>query len=452
MESPIILGMTLIFLFVIILCGATLAVLYWKSLAQVAKTQQIACPLNKFCPAGTKNDGSLASVKIILPVDFDEITDGEEITFPYYDSNSNPVQKNLVVAFNTTDDVPGSNASTYLDISNVGYSTYTSSSPNITIYVAGLSGRDDVSSILPAIFLKAFRQSGSPVRKLAFVDITTGTTNGNDYLQYAIKTFGISENVNDLNVSSSNSSSTILTGVDSLTFTATMGVNPEQLTDVYADMNYINKYQIAPAFLGTTQSRCVEPSFNAKSCENTSYVGGVWKSNFSNPNVTSATILDDWADYPDDQTDAPPTFCAFNLDQVGSNNSGSTAGVNGGSGQAGIGGYQQNKFGTTITGSPDDKSGGTLFNSGTAPPGSTGGAPYTNPQEAGNDPLNSTTQQSPYIQTSVFCGGAERGAKNYNLGTNPNPTTVGDPTVAYSSSLPNPDNYPNYTTLGFQST
>lgn len=449
MESPIVLGMTLIFLFVIILCGATLAVLYWKSLAQVAKTQQIACPLNKFCPVGTKNDGSLAGVKIILPTDFDELTD-EEITFPYYDSNTNPTLKELVVAFNTSDDVPGSDATTYLDITNVGYSTYSASSPNITIYVAGLSGRDDVSSILPAIFLKALRQSGSPVRKLAFVGITTGTSSGSDYLQYTLKTFGISESINDLNVSSNNSSSTTLSGVDSLTFVATVGVNPEQLTDVYADMNYINKYQIAPAFLGAPElSKCVEPSFNAKTCEDSSYISGTWQNNFSNPNITQASILDDWADYPDDQEGANPTFCAFNLDQQ-SQNSGSTGGVTGGSGGAGIGGYQQNKFGTSLTGGGTTSDGGGFMTEGTKVPGSAGGSDYINPQLTGDESNFNTSQSNPYTQKSVFCGGAAKGANNYNLGTESDPTST-DPTIPYASIYPNPVNYPNYTTLGFPS-
>ena len=450
MESPIILGMTLIFLFVIILCGGTLGVLYWKNLARVAKTQQIACPLNKFCPAGTKNDGSVASVKIILPSDFDEITDGEEITFPYYDSNTNPVQKSLIVAFDTTSDVPGANASTYLDIANVGYSTYSASSPNITVYVAGLSGREDVSSILPAIFVKSLRQSGSPVRKLAFVDIKSGTTNGSDYLHYAIKTFGITERIEDLNVSSSSSSSTVLSGVDSLTFTATVGINPEQLTDVYGDMNYINRYQIAPAFLGPASlSKCVEPSFNAQACEDKSYVGGVWRNNYSNPDITGATILDDWADYPDDQTDTPPTFCAFNLDQT-VNNSGDPGGVTGNTSGPGIGQYQMNKLGTTITGSPETKSGGTLFKQGTAPPGSTGGKPYTNPLDAGNPPLGSDIDSKPYLQTSVFCGGAEKSRSSYNLGSL-NPT--GSNTQPYGAIYPNPDTFDtNYTTLGWPST
>jgi hypothetical protein len=449
MKSPIVLGMTLVFLFVIILCVATMSVLYWKNLAKVAKTQQIACPLNKFCPVGSTNDGSFATVRVIFPSDYDELTDGELLTFPYYDNFTTPTKKDLVVAIDTSSSVPGTSSTQYMSISNVGYSDYGASSPNITVYVAGLSALNDVSSVLPALFLKALRQSTSPVKKLAFMGISVGTSNGTDHLQYGINTFGISENISDLNVSSDSSSSTTLTGVDSLDFTPTSGTNPPGLTDVYANMNFINKYIAAPSFLGTGPSRCVEPSFNSQTCEGRTYnpSTGIWELSSSNINVVSANILDAWADFPNDQALPDVHFCSFNLDQT-VNNAGPTGGVNGGGTSGpGFGGYQTNKFGTTLT----DGGSGSFMKPGTPAPGSSasGAKPYTNPLETGDSSTVGTTAQSqPYLQTSVFCGGATQGSGN-NLGATPTSSSA----LPYAAIYPNQDTKSsNYTNLGWPST
>jgi len=436
MESPVLFGMVLIFLFTLILCGTALGTLYWKYLAKVASTQQIACPLNKFCPAGTDSQGYSAGVQVILPTDYDDLTDNEYLTFPYYDS-FNPTLLTLTVGFDTsTTPIPGT-ATSYLGITGVGYSEYDNLlTPNITVYVSGLSGYSNVSPILSAIFQEALTQSTSPTKKKAFIEVNTGQRGGNNFFSYQIKVNTFTESIGALTVTSSVSSSSILSGTNTLTFAQAPMINPEHLVDVYQDMNVRNVLQIAPSLDGTGPNQCVEPSFNAEPCANKVYSTeyGVWLDPNWDPTSASSppTITDNWDDF-DDSTPAPSVyFCAPNLDKTIANSS-SSGGVAGGNGTAGLGGYQQVQTAPNVTNAISAD--GTFAGN------------YVNPQDSST--LNKTNF---YNQGLVFCGGATPSLtnttdKNTGLtsGTDPNPLQP------YSSKYPNPDTGPNYTNLGWSS-
>ena len=447
MESPIIFGMVLIFLFVLILSGCAIGVIYWKGLARVAKTQQIACPLNKFCPEGTPAAGFVAGTEIIFPSSFGDLVDDEQITFPYYDS-FDPTQKDLVVEFDTTTAaVPGVGATTYLGLTGVGYSDYSVASPHFTLYVDGLDGREDISSILAALFQQAFLQSDSPVRKQAFMGANMGVKNGDTFFEYLIKTPGFTEDIGSLSVSSDSSTSVTLSGVDSLGFTPAPGSSPLGLVDVYQNMNYVNTQIVAPSFEGKAGfNTCIEPSFNAESCQGLTYIQEhrLWVPTNWDPTSASTppSILDDFDDFDDDTTGPSLQFCAHNLNKgsSGISNQGDGSGVAGGQVGGGVGGYQSIQTATNVT----DK---------LHPPHEKPVYSFVDPA----DPNTSIQQKYTYEQKLVFCGG--KGPKMFNLssvsgGAFP-PAEKAPANVAYASiGYPNPDTATddpktNHTNLGW---
>lgn len=442
MKTPLVYGWVLVFFYLIILCGAALAVFYWKNLATVSKTQQIACPLNKFCPAGTNSTGFSSNVSIVFPSDPDDITDGEELTFPYYDDFTSPTQKSLVVSIDkTTTSVPGT-GTVYNGLSGVGYSAYSAVSPNYTVYIYGLSSYSNVDEIIPAIFRQMFLSSDSPIRKKAFMGVANGKNNSNSYLEYSIKIANIPEALGDLSVSSNSSSSTILSGTDSLNFESSPTVNPEHLHDVYQDMNEIRVLNIAPSLESANDdsilNRCIDPSFQAEQCGDKVYstICGAWVEPNSEPIADVSDCpkkpTDDWSDFSNDQSAASLNFCAKNLDLNNPNTSGTTSDGSGGN-TAGITGYQQNRV------APDVMSAISVNPSASNSPAN---ATYTSGVNGAQ--ITSSQVTAGYLQPSVFCGGS------VNIGSDTNNLLTGNILSPYNAKYPNQNTKANgYTNLGW---
>jgi len=427
-SNPVKFGMVILFLFSIVLACSFLGLVYYKHLADISRTRQPACPIAKFCPAGTENTGYHYGLSTLFPTDYSDYSDGEVLTFPYYDSFSSPTQKNMTITIDKTTGTVPSGGNKFMNITDVGYS---GSSPDFTVYISGLSSYSDVSGIFSALLSDLMKSSNSPVKKEAFMSMDNKTGKGYNFFNYKINVNTGNENYYDLSVSSNTSSSTLLSGTNNLVFNLSENNNPDHLVNVYNDFNSNNKNNVAKSLIADSQnskySYCVEPSFVADTCDGRTYDTdcGLWYPDGQEAvGDTCTKIQDSYDDYDDDLQAGGIPFCSFNLDK--NNKYNDRASSDGGSRNTGVGSYQTNGFGDNIISG--------ITNTGNSPSLS-----YT----AGNDGVAKTGSDL-YDQSLLFCGGNTKDSNNLR-------DTSAVTTQPYESKFPNKDTAAKGNNLGWSS-
>jgi hypothetical protein len=421
-TNPIVMGLSVILIYSVFLSIIAFGVLYYRSLAETAKTQQIACPLAKYCKAGTSSSSFFSGISISFPTAYSDYTE-ETLSFPYFDSFASPTEKTLTLTFdNTTTSIPAGGV-TFMGLTGVGW---TGTSPDYTIYINGLSAYSDLSEIIPALFTELLNGGDSPVRKQAFMNIDNLFKDGNPFFNYQIKVPSL---YSSLTVSSDNSDSVILSGTSSITFFPSELVNPGHYVNVYDDFNYLNKNQVANSLDPTKSdaisnfSWCVDPSFVPESCDGLILNNdGEWVPDDTDPSATVAKIWQDWDDFDNDSAGGRP-FCAFNLDKTieyGGRRSDTVVG------DGGIGSYQINRLATDVVDN-------TLKDPSATP------LEYT----AGSGGTAVANVDTTYRQDLIFCGGENQSDNNISADN-----TIGS--TPYQAKYPNKAaQASNYTSIGF---
>lgn len=421
-SSSLVMGyvfMSISFLIVFLL-GIALA--YYRNKAIISETQEIACPIKKFCPEGTTPPGYNFKADIYFPKKFSELIDGEVLTIPYYDSHNNPVKKTLLVTIDTTTSSVPVGEFRLWNKNDIGHSGFDSG--EVTIYLKGLSTSysGDIDMVLAQIFRQVFLHTSSPYSIRSY--------HGSEIFDRAFR-LTVRSNISSgdsLSVTSDQTSSTTLTGTAEIDFVKGYGTNPEGFVDVYQNFEDLSRKNLAKAFqpqkdapdANEKYSWCKDSSFLADTCVGKEYdeESGLW------------VDLDEWAlakgnvkmitkdGFVKGEVEGIP-FCSYNLDLLGNYDGRTTAAVNG---------YQTNGFGETILKETYD-------NNGALPDG----AKYqlgSNSASKGN-----VTPGNGYEQKLVFCGGKTPTSDNFGPGDYP-----------YDAKFPNKDTRNAdglYNTLGF---
>lgn len=425
-KVPQIYGLAFISVLFIFLGVSVLLLFYWKTLAEVASTRQIACPLAKYCKEGDSNDGSIYGVSIFFPNSFSDYTDGEVLSFPYYDSYTYPTEKTMTITVDTSNTVPVT-GTRYQGNASLGVS---GTFPDYTLYLSGFSARENIADAVAAIFAWAIKSGNTVMRKRAFMRIDSlvpyNITGGKHYLNYSIVVSTVSESATSLSVSSDTSGSILLSGTNSLTFSPSALTKSEGYVNVYGDYNFINKENVAKTFFnndGETIKKyefCVDPGFISESCIGKSYNPdtGRWYNPTGDPDNPPPDIGSDWSAFADTDEVSGRGFCSFHLSPIQEGEYPDTV-----PNKTPL--YQMNEFSQEtmddILKNPDRYA--------------------TLEYEYGGKKLADIEEQSAYVQSIVFCGGPKKSDDNYN---------TNNATQPYDAKWPNKTGEADgYTSIGF---
>ena len=296
-------------------------IFYWKTLYETSLTQQIACPLAKYCKEGDSNNGTVYGVSIYFPSSFGDYTGNEIISFPYYDNYKYPVEKTLTITLNITDNVPigGTN---FQGKTNVGMS---GTFPNYTVYISGYTSRENISSLISSLFAWTIKIGNTVMSKRAFMRVESlvplSSGSGITYLNYSITVSTIDENATDLSVNSSISSSVLLSSTNSVTFSPAQLTKAEGYVNVYGDYNFVNKEIVSRGLLSTDEETnakynfCVDPGFISDTCIGLEYnpETGRWYNPDGDPDNPPPDIGSVWSDFADTDEKVGEGWCSFHL-------------------------------------------------------------------------------------------------------------------------------------------
>lgn len=413
-------GLAFIFFMSLMLFLSVMGVFYWYHLWQVAKTQQVACPLAKFCREGSEGDGTNLTASIYFPSDFSDYIDGEVLTFVYYDSHTNPVKKELTVTIDTTDDVPGTGTK-YLNNDDIGLS---GTFPDVTAHIAGLSGRSNISLFVSSLMMWIMKNENSVVRKNAFMRWNIYPVKGVRCLNCSIVVSAIPDSYEDLSIDSDTSTSVTLSGTNSVGFTPSALTDMDHYVNVYNNFRETMVYNVQNSFKAkvppeggdrTSYNSCIDPGFVPDSCDGLTYDTdkAMWVSKEADPSSSVVLPNASWSAYGDDDPAKMIQFCTYHRskDQKFPGTTGDNSLF-----------YQTNAFADEIVSNVLKDPNQVLT------------------YRVGNSDDPDLDLTGAYKQTLVFCGGADETDDNYD----------GEPTAPYAAVYPNKDSIASdYTSIGF---